>query len=292
MRILVTGGSGFLGSHLADALSKLGHDVVLFDLQPSPFRQDGQDMIVGDILDTDAFDKAMKGCDVVYHLASIADLDEAIKSPLESVKVNIVGTANALELARKHKIKRFVFASTIYVYSEHGSFYRTTKRASEQLIEDYRKQYGLPHTIIRFGSLYGPRADHHNSLYRMLTQALDERRIDYRGTGKEIREYIHVVDAAEAAAEILDDSFENESISLTGRERMTTREMLEMINEIMGGDITLNFHTDNHEGHYVQTPYSYTPRLGKKMARETYIDLGLGLLDCLHDLDKSRGPKD
>jgi len=292
MRIIVTGGSGFLGSHLADALSKRGHDVVLFDLRPSPYRQDGQEMIVGDVLDLDALDKAIKGCDVVYHLAAVADLDEAIKSPLESVRVNVVGTANALELARKHEIKRFVFASTIYVYSEHGSFYRTTKRASEQLIEDYRKQYGLPHTIVRFGSLYGPRADHHNSLYRMLTQALDERRIDYRGTGKEIREYIHVVDAAEAAAEILGNAFENESISLTGRERMTTREMLEMINEIMGGGITLNFQTDNHEGHYVQTPYSYTPRLGKKMARETYIDLGLGLLDCLHDLDKSRGPKD
>lgn len=292
MRIIVTGGSGFLGSHLADALSKRGHDVVLYDVLSSPFRQDGQEMIVGDVLDLKAFNEAMKGCDVVYHLAAVADLDEAIKSPLESVRVNIVGTANALELARKHKIKRFVFASTIYVYSEHGSFYRTTKRASEQLIEDYRKQYGLPHTIIRFGSLYGPRADHHNSLYRMLTQALEERRIDYRGTGKEIREYIHVLDAAEAAAEILGRTFENESISLTGRERMTTREMLEMINEIMGGGITLNFQTDNHEGHYVQTPYSYTPRLGKKMVRETYIDLGLGLLDCLHDLDQSRGPKD
>ena len=146
--------------------------------------------------------------------------------------------------------------------------------------------------MLRFGSLYGPRADDHNSLYRMLTQALDERRIDYMGSGREIREYIHVIDAAEAAAEILGEKFENESISLTGRERMSTREMLEMINEIMGGDITLDFQPDTHESHYVQTPYNYTPKLGKKMVRETYIDLGLGLLDCLQDLDKNRKNED
>ena len=94
------------------------------------------------------------------------------------------------------------------------------------------------------------------------------------------------------AAEILEEKFENESISLTGRERMTTREMLDMINEIMGGDIKLNVQVDTTEGHYVQTPYNYTPKLGKKMARETYIDLGLGLLDCLQDLDKNRGTGD
>ncbi|NQU57198.1 MAG: NAD(P)-dependent oxidoreductase [Rhodospirillales bacterium] len=292
MRILVTGGSGFLGSHLADALFKHGHNVVLFDVETSPYRQDSQKMIVGDILDRDAFGKAMAGCDVIYHLAAVADLDEAIKTPRHAIEVNIMGTANALELARANDIKRFVYASTIYVYSDHGSFYRTTKRAGELLIEDYRKQYGLAYTVLRFGSLYGPRADDHNSLYRMLSQALDERCIDYLGSGKEIREYIHVIDAAESAAEILDEKFENESISLTGRERMTTREMLEMINEVMGGDITLNFQPDTTEGHYVQTPYSYTPKLGKKMARETYIDLGLGLLDCLQDLDKNRNTED
>ena len=292
MRILVTGGSGFLGSHLADALSKNGHDVVLFDVETSPYRQDGQEMIVGDILDRNAISKAIKGCEVIYHLAAVADLDEAIKSPSQAIEVNIIGTANALEMARTNGIKRFVYASTIYVYSDHGSFYRTTKRASELLIDDYWKKYGLAYTVLRFGSLYGPRADDHNSLYRMLTQALDERRIDYMGSGREIREYIHVIDAAEAAAEILGEKFENESISLTGRERMSTREMLEMINEIMGGDITLDFQPDTHESHYVQTPYNYTPKLGKKMVRETYIDLGLGLLDCLQDLDKNRQNED
>lgn len=286
MKILVTGASGFLGSHVADALSKRGHEVVLFDRVVSPYAQDNQTMVCGDLTDIEAVAKAMTGCEAVYHLAGIADIGEAKDNPCETVRINILGTTNLLELARQRNVKRFVFASTIYVYSDHGSFYRTSKRACELLIEDYWEAYGVPFTILRFGSLYGPRANHFNSVHNMLRTALKEKRIDYRGTGVEIREYIHVLDAAAASADILAPEFQNENISLTGRERMSTRDMLEMIKEIMGGDIKLNFSENHAEGHYIQTPYNYTPKLGKKMVKETYIDLGLGLLDCIQDIDK------
>ena len=288
MKVLVTGGSGFLGSHVADALSERGHDVVIYDLKPSPYASDAQSQIIGSVLDLDALGVAMKGCGAVYHLAAIADLDDAIKMPLETVEVNILGTANVLEQARRNEVERFVYSSSIYVYSDHGSFYRTSKRAGELLVEDYRKQYGLAYTVLRFGSLYGPRADEHNSVFRMLSQALNERCIDYSGSGDEVREYIHVLDAAAAAADMLDAEFKNESISLTGHERMKTREMLEMINEMMGRDLTVKFQAATDDGHYIQTPYSYNPRLGKKLAREKHIDLGLGLLDCLQEIDKAR----
>ena len=288
MKILITGGSGFLGSHVSDALRKRGHDVVLYDLNPSVYAGDDQRQIIGSVLDRAALGDAMKGCEAVYHLAAVADLDDAIKKPLETVEVNILGTANALEQARINNVGRFVYASSIYVYSDHGSFYRTSKRAGELLVEDYHKQYGLPYTVLRFGSLYGPRTDEHNSVFRMLFQALIERRIDYLGSGEEVREYIHVLDAASSAADMLDTEYENESISLTGHERMKTREMLEMINEMMGRDLIINFQSKPDDGHYVQTPYSYNPRLGKKLSREKHIDLGLGLLDCMQEIDRIR----
>lgn len=288
MKILVTGGSGFLGSHVSDALCERGHEVILYDLEPSAHALPEQRQVAGSVLDMETLGKAMKGCDAVYHLAAVADLDDAIKTPLKTVEVNILGTANVLEQARMNGLKRFVYASSIYVYSDHGSFYRTSKRAGELLVEDYRKQYGLSYTVLRFGSLYGPRSDEHNSVYRMLTQALNERRIDYSGSGTEVREYIHVLDAAATAADMLGPKHENESISLTGHERMKTREMLEMINEMLGGDLTINYQQDTDDGHYVQTPYSYNPKLGKKLAREKHIDLGLGLLDCLQEIDKVR----
>ena len=286
MKILVTGGSGFLGSHVADALTERNHDVVSFDLKPSEYRQENQKNIVGSILDMEAFSDAMKGSDAVYHLAAIANLDDAIAWPLKTVEVNILGTANALELARINNVKRFVYSSSIYVYSDHGSFYRTSKRAAELLIEDYQNNYGLSYSILRFGSLYGPRADYHNSVFRVLNQALTEGRIDYPGTGDEVREYIHVFDAASAAADILDNEFENERISLTGHERMKSREVLDMVNEIMGRKLTIKYRKETDEGHYIETPYSYNPRLGKKLTHEKYIDLGLGLLDCLQNIDQ------
>jgi UDP-glucose 4-epimerase len=125
-----------------------------------------------------------------------------------------------------------------------------------------------------------------NGVHQLLSQALAERRIDHYGTGDEVREYIHVLDAAAMSVDVLAPEFTNQFIHLTGRERMTTREMLHMIREIMGGDIELSFRGTGFEGHYVQTPYNYTPKLGRRLIKNTYIDLGLGLHDCLQTIDQ------
>jgi UDP-glucose 4-epimerase len=284
MKVLVSGGSGFLGSHIADALTAAGHTAVVFDRTPSPWLRPGQTMIQGSILDQTAIARAMEGCAAVYHLAAIADIDEAISDPRRAAEVNIMGTLNMLEAARGLKVERFVFASTIYVYSNEGSFYRTTKQACELLLEDYRERFGLEFTVLRFGSLYGPRAGAGNGVRSLLSQALAERRIDHYGTGEEVREYIHVLDAAAMSVDILAAEFANQYIHLTGRERMTSKDMLRMIKEILGGDIELNFQSIGLPGHYLQTPYSYAPKLGRRLTRNTYIDLGLGLLECLHEM--------
>lgn len=282
MKVLVTGGSGFLGSHVADALTAAGHDVTIFDLRPSPYAQASQTVVTGDIADEDAVTGAMKGCDVVYHMAALADINEAMEKPADTVRVNIMGTLNVLEAARQEKLSRVVLASSIYVYSSQGSFYRTSKQASELLLQDYDERFGLPYTILRFGSLYGPRATETNTVHRLIQEALASKKMEYRGTGDEVREYIHVLDAAAGSVDILAPEYEGEIIHLTGRERIRTREMLEMISEIAGGDVTVETGNGSIAGHYVQTPYSFVPRLGKKLARPTYIDLGLGLLECMN----------
>lgn len=288
MKILVTGGSGFLGSHIADALSDAGHEVVILDRASSPWLRPNQKMIVGSIQDAKAVNDAIAGCDVVFHLAAMADISDAMKSPREAIETNIMGTVELLEAARIHNLKRFVFASSIYVYSQQGSFYRTTKQACELLISDYHERFGLEFTILRFGSLYGPRAEQVNGVFKMLSQALAERRIDYYGTGEEVREYIHVVDAAGMSVDILAPEFSNQYIHLAGNERMTSRDMLGMISEIMGGGLDINFQSTSPSGHYVQTPYNYTPKLGRRLTRRTYIDLGLGLLDCIQHIDGAK----
>jgi UDP-glucose 4-epimerase len=285
MRIVVTGASGFLGSHIADALSAAGHETVIFDLARSRWLQSNQRMFIGSVLDPQAVERAVRECDVVYHLAAMADISETMERPRDAVELNIMGTVNVLEAARTHRVRRFVFASSIYVYSNQGSFYRTTKQACENLIHDYHERFGLDFTVLRFGSLYGPRADSTNGVFQLLSQALSQRRIDHYGTGDEVREYIHVLDAAAMSVDVLAPEFANQFIHLTGRERMTSRDMLKMISEMLGGDIELNFKATSPAGHYVQTPYNYIPKLGRRLIRQTYIDLGLGLLDYLQHLD-------
>ena len=276
-----------MGSHVADALTEAGHDVAIFDKTPSPYLREGQEMIVGDVLNMDQVKDAVAGCDVVYHLAALADINEAISKPVDTMSINLMGTVNLLEAVREHKVSRFVFSSSIYVSSNQGSFYRTSKQACEHLIQDYHDRYGVEFTILRYGSLYGPRADASNSVHKMVTTALETGKIEYGGNGKEVREYIHIRDAALMSAEAMEDDYKGQILHLTGRERMTTGEMLEMLREILNGDVEIQLGDGNITGHYMQTPYNYTPRLGRKMTRNNFIDLGLGLLDVIQFLDMS-----
>ena len=116
--------------------------------------------------------------------------------------------------------RRFVFASTIYVYSESGSFYRASKQAAERFIETYHERYDLDYSILRYGSLYGRRADARNGIYRMLHEALERHSITYHGSGEAIREYIHVEDAARMSVQVLAPEFANRHLILTGQERL------------------------------------------------------------------------
>ena len=281
MKILVTGGSGFLGSHIVDALIMENHDVVVFDQIKSPYINESASFVKGDINDKNAMLSVAKGCDVIYHFAAIADISKAISNPTQTLQVNVMGTLNVLEAAKKNNVSRLIFASSIYVYSNKGAFYRTSKRTCEQLIEDYNSQFGLNYTILRFGSLYGPRADESNTVFQLITQALESNSMAYQGTGSEMREYIHTSDGAAAAVQMLDQEFENQIIHLTGHERMSTLNMMQMISEIIGSNVTINVNSGESTGHYFQTPYSYTPKLGKKLVRSSYIDMGLGLLDLI-----------
>ncbi|MBI4667942.1 MAG: NAD(P)-dependent oxidoreductase [Elusimicrobia bacterium] len=284
MKTAVFGGSGFLGSHLADALSEQGHEVVIFDLKPSPYVKPAQKMIIGDILDQAAVREALNGCDYVYHFAGLADLDDASTKPLDTVRHNVMGTAILLEASVQAKVQRFVYASTIYVYSNLGGFYRCSKQSCELYIEEYQRRYGLDYTILRFGTIYGPRADHRNSIWRYLKQALLEGKIIFPGTGEEIRAYAHVRDAAQLSADILDDEFKNRHVTITGHHPIKTKEMLAAIKEISGNKISIEYTGPADNAHYLSTPYSFVPKLGKKLVTNHYVDMGQGLLECFHEM--------
>lgn len=285
MKTIVFGGSGLIGSHVADRLTEVGYDVTIFDLKPSPYLLPGQEIIIGDILDKKAVFDAVKGCDYIYNFAGMADLNAATTEPLRTIEQNIVGTAILLETTLRSRAKRFIQASTIYVYSDTGGFYRCSKQAAELYVEEYNRKFGLEYTILRYGTVYGPRADSRNSIYRYLKQALDEGRIDCGGTGDETREYIHVRDAAQLSVDILADKYRNKQVIITGHHPMRLRDMLYTIREILSNRIEINFEASKSDTpHYNITPYSFVPKIGRKLVTHEYVDMGQGLLECISEM--------
>jgi len=284
MRILVTGGSGFLGSHVADALSDAGHAVTIFDRDASPYLRPDQEMVVGDLLDQEMLNQLVRGCEVVYHFAGIADVDECAKRPVDAARFNVLGTVHLLEACRLAEIKRFVFASSAYVFSDAGFCYRSSKQACEAFIEDYQRLFGLDYTCLRYGSLYGERSDERNSIYRLIKQATVEGKITYHGQGDEIREFIHVKDAARSSVQILASEYINTHIILTGNEKLAYTQLLEMIKEIMGNEIEIDIVPSTRTAHYKISPYNFSPKLGRKLVNNPHIDMGQGLLLCMAEL--------
>jgi UDP-glucose 4-epimerase len=244
-------------------------------------------MVMGDLRDMDAVIKAAQGCSYVYNFAGLADIDDAQNRPIDTVQLNVLGNMHVLEAARLAQARRFVFASTLYVYSEAGSFYRASKQASERFIETYQERYGLNYTILRYGSLYGRRADMHNGIYRLLRQALADRRIHYSGSSESMREYIHVTDAAKLSVQILDEQYANRHLVLTGQERMAVKNLMKMIAEMIPGKVKLEYTENPTAGHYIMTPYAFHPKIGHKLVANDYVDIGQGLLDCLAEIHES-----
>ena len=285
-KAVVFGGAGFLGSHTADVLTKQGYEVTIFDIHKSPYLTKNQKMVVGDILDKKQVDSTIKGCDYVYNFAGIADIDEASDKPIETVKNNILGNTIILDSCRKNNVKRFIFASTVYVYSKAGSFYRATKQACETLTEEYNMKYDLPYTILRYGSLYGPRSPETNWIHKIIKEALKTKKITRHGDGEEIREYIHVVDAAELSVKILSEEYKNRIITITGNKSMRIKDLHMMVKEMLNGNIELVFLPSVSKTHYEITPYNFSPKISKKLVSNEYYDLGQGILECLSEVKK------
>lgn len=283
-KIIVFGGSGFLGSHVADKLTDYGHDVTIFDLVPSPFLRSNQKMILGNILDEDIVKDAISGNEIVYNFAGYADLDTAGNNPKKTAELNILGNINVIESCLKKKVEQYIYASTMYVYSEAGGFYRCSKQASEVFIEEYNRRFGVNFTILRYGTLYGPRADERNSIYKYLISAMNYSEIKVKGTGDEVREYIHVRDAAKVSAKIISKEYYNKRFVITGHQAIPLRQMLEMIGEILHKPINIIFESKSSYDHYKITPYSFVPKIGEKFSPDIYTDMGQGLIECLADM--------
>ena len=171
-KVVIFGGSGFLGSHTADELTSNNFKVTIFDKNPSSFLKKNQDFIQGDIFDNNKINKVLKNKDYVYNFVALSNLEQSLKDPISTIDINLKSCINLLILSKKNNIKKFIFSSTFYVGGDYGGFYRCSKSASEDYIKEFYRVYGLKYSILRFGSLYGPRSDYNNGIYNILKNFL------------------------------------------------------------------------------------------------------------------------
>ncbi|MGG7048317.1 MULTISPECIES: NAD-dependent epimerase/dehydratase family protein [unclassified Campylobacter] len=292
-KVVIFGGSGFLGGYVADELTRRDYSVIVADKFCSDYIKDRYKFVEADILDEKSVEMAVLGADIVYNFAAVAELEEAIANPIKTININVLGNSHILQACRNSKtVQRFVYASSAYALSIDGSFYGISKYASEKITAEYYRRYGLKYTIIRYGSLYGERASYNNYIYNLLTKALRTGRLEYKGDGQDLREYIHAADAARLSVDILQDiQYENEHVILTGIEKLKRLELLTMINEMLQNRLEICQISDSNFGHYKITPYSFHPTTAKKLVANPYIDIGQGLLECIQEIYQKQQEK-
>jgi len=224
-KILITGATGFVGSHLTELCVKKGYNVVAFDrynpnynlgwLEKSKFRDD-INSIFGDIRDQDSVLKTMRNCKIVFHLAALVGIPYSYTSPLAYIKTNIEGTYNILEASKNLDIEQIVITSTSETYGSAKyvpiderhplsaqSPYSASKISADQLALSYWKSFKLPIKIIRPFNIYGPRQSGRAIIPSIIIQALSSKKEIKLGNIKPSRDFTYITDTCNAFLEIL-----------------------------------------------------------------------------------------
>jgi len=287
-KILVVGGSGFIGSHVADKLTEDNHEVALLDVKESKYRADNQKMIIGDTLDAKKLNDILEtGFDYVYNFSSIADINDAKENYNSMIDVNLKGHINLMDACSRANVKRYIYSSSLYVYSNYGSMYKASKQSAELFIEAFNEINKLDFTVVRCGTIYGPRAQEWNGFYKLIKQIVIDKQLIYESSKDEIRSFIHVEDVAELFVKVLDEKYINEFVNINGFERYSSKDFVRLIESIFEGNIEkslMKYEDRKRPDHYVVTPYKFFPKKSKNITKDSYIELGQGILDLANHI--------
>ena len=245
LKVLVTGGSGFIGSHVVEQLLKQSHDVRVFD-RAKPL-SDKVEWFNGDLLNEKDVLEACKDIEAIFHLAAIADVNIALSSFDLCLMVNEMGTMNFLKSATAEEVERIILASTTWVYGRNKGvvkedtavpfpehIYTKTKIGQEHLVYSWHEHHGLPYTILRYDIPYGPRMRSNMAISIFVRRAMRGEPITIFGDGKQGRCWIYVEDLAEGNVAALAEGGVNQIINLAGPEFVTMNQIAEALKEIFG----------------------------------------------------------
>ncbi len=249
MRVAVTGGCGFIGSHVVDHLVAAGHEVLVVDKRDR-WRNPDARYVIADVFDEPAISAAINGFDAVFHLAGAADVNDVAADPVSAVRLNVEGVARVLDAARRARCGRVVLASTVWIYgatvgngertedalvdvARSGHLYVSTKLAAEMLMRSYQEMYGQEFTILRYGIPYGPRMREALVVAKFVRAAHDGEPIMIAGTGEQQRNFVYVEDLAEAHVLALTPAAANQTLALEGDTPVSVNEIAETVQHLL-----------------------------------------------------------
>jgi UDP-glucose 4-epimerase len=249
LKVVVSGGSGFIGSHVVDKLAAAGHEPRILDVSASPWHDPGTiDMAFADLTDPDAVVDAVRGADAIVHLAAMADVNEVVGQPGHTDAVNVRGTFNLLDAARAEGVSRFLYASTIWVYGNapgpepHDEdtplvlpphLYTATKLAGEMYCRAFETMYGVPTTILRFGIPFGPRARPAAVVPAFIGKAKAGTPLTIAGDGRATRQFVYVEDLAEGVVAALAPAGGGRIYNLVGDELVSVKEIADAVRALV-----------------------------------------------------------
>ena len=217
MHVAVTGGAGFIGSHVVDHLISAGHTVRVLDLK-APHRNDVEWRSNNLCIASEALE-ATRGCDAIMHLAAMANVNDVAAAPHDSIELNVSATGSLLEAARVLGLSHFVFASTVWVYEASDEtnvdettplrpdgakhLYTAEKIAGELLVNSYSQLFNVPTTVLRYGIPYGPRMREQLVIPIFIKKAMHGEPLTVAGDGKQYRNFVYVEDLADAHVRVL-----------------------------------------------------------------------------------------
>jgi UDP-glucose 4-epimerase len=256
-KVVVTGGSGFIGSHVVDALAEAGHHVTVVDHRVRPHRSDVNFEDV-DLMDLSSVLGATKGAEHIFHLAAVSNVNYAYKYPVYSTALNVMGTTHVLEAARINGARRVHLASTVWVYNGApngkpvdetvpfylegaGHIYTSSKMAAEMVCHNYHQLYQVPFTILRYGIPYGPRMREELLIPIFIKKAFTDQPLTISGKGEQYRNFVYVRDMAEAHVLAMSEAAANQTYNLEGQRRVTVLEVAEGIKKLLGEQVKLEF---------------------------------------------------